>query len=320
MRRTVRVLFPLAPLILGARDTLANHGPGTSGGGSSTASGETLRAGGFDLSLRTDVTWFENVSRAEAEARAIQSGEFDALERSFVESIALSYGITDDFQVGAQIGYYAGTNFIDAEADGMGGAESATADPSGLTDLWITGKLRVMRGEQGHLALLGGIKLPTGKDDERLSNGELLEASSQPGTGSVDYLAGLAYSRYLTGRVTMDASGAYTLRTQHSGFEVGDRCDVGIAFAWRLSESVQSFPNTSVSGELLGTWIGKDEDGGDTNPNTGGTVVYFSPGIRTRFNEHLSLAIAPAFPLHQDPNGDQVDTDAKLAVTLSVSI
>ena len=320
MRRSVRAWIPLVPMVLGAGEALANHGPGTSGGGSSTASGETLHAGGFDLSLRTDVTWFESVSRAEAEARAIRSGEFDALERSLVESLSLSYGITDDFQLGGQIGYYQGTNFIDAEADGMGGAQSATADPEGLTDLWITAKLRVMRGESGHLAVLGGIKLPTGKDDERLSNGELLEASSQPGTGSVDYLGGVAYSRYLTGRVTLDASGIYTLRTEHSGFEVGDRADLGIACAWRLTDSVQRFPNSSVSGEILGTWLGKDQDHGDSNPNTGGTVVYFSPGFRERFDDHLSIAIAPAFPLYQDPNGDQVDTNAKLALIVSFSI
>jgi len=183
MRRPVRSLTPILPLVLAAGEALANHGPGTSGGGSSTVSGETLRAGGFDLSLRTDATWFESVSRTEAEAHALQSGEFDALRRSFVESLSLAYGITDDFQIAGQIGYYQGTDFVDAEADGMGGVESVTADPNGITDLWITGKLRVMRGANGHFAFLGGVKLPTGEDDERLSNGEPLEPSSQPGTG-----------------------------------------------------------------------------------------------------------------------------------------
>jgi len=320
MRRPVRSLTPILPLVLAAGEALANHGPGTSGGGSSTVSGETLRAGGFDLSLRTDATWFESVSRTEAEAHALQSGEFDALRRSFVESLSLAYGITDDFQIAGQIGYYQGTDFVDAEADGMGGVESVTADPNGITDLWITGKLRVMRGANGHFAFLGGVKLPTGEDDERLSNGEPLEPSSQPGTGSVDYLAGIAYSRYLTGRTTLDTSGIYTMRTEHSGFEVGDRVDLGFAVAWRLTESVQSFPSASVSAELLGTWLGKDEDDGDTNPSSGGTVVYFSPGFRERFDEHIALAIAPAFPIHQDSNGDQVDTEAKLALTLSISL
>jgi len=320
MRPLARSTIQLLPLILGAGEALANHGPGTSGGGSSTASGETLRAGGFELSLRTDATWFESVSRSEAEARAVQSGEFDGLRSSLLETLSLAYGVTDDLQINVQTGYYQGSDFIDAEADGMGGAESAVADPNGMTDLWITGKLRVMRGERGHLALIGGVKLPTGEDDELLSNGEPLEPSSQPGTGSVDYLGGIAYSRYLTGRLTLDASGIYTLRTEHDDFQVGDRFDLGLALAWRLTESIQSFPNASVSAEVLGTWIGKDDDDGDTNENSGGTVVYFAPGFRERFSPALSLAVAPAFPIAQDPNGDQVDTDAKLAVSLDWSI
>lgn len=123
-----------------ARPLRWNHGPGTSGGGASTASGETLKQGGLEVSFRTDFTEFENVSRAEAEAEAIQSGEFDALERSLIESVSMAYGLTDDLQVGAQIGYYLGRNFIDAEEDGLGGAESATADPEGLTDLWLSAK------------------------------------------------------------------------------------------------------------------------------------------------------------------------------------
>lgn len=299
---------------------LVNHGPGTSGGGSSTISGETLRAGGFDLSLRTDVTWYESFSTAEAAAHAINSGEFDAIDRTLVETLSLAYGITDDFQIGAQTGWYSGSNFVDAEADGMGGAEVATADPEGMTDLWLQGKLRVMHGASGHLSVLAGIKLPTGKNDERLSNGEELEPSSQPGTGAFDFQAGLGWSRYLTSRTTIDAGGVYTLRGEHDDFRVGDRFDVGMALAYRLTENVQAFPNWSVSGELLGTWLGKDEDGGAENENSGGTAVYFAAGIRSRISSHAALSLAPAVPIHQDPNGDQAETRGKLALTLSFSL
>src|SRR6266516_4706977 len=86
-----------------AAPAIANHGPGTSGGGSATASGETLKQGSFDLSLREDYTQFEHITRAGAERRALKSGEFDALERSYLTTGATAYGITDEFQAGAQI-------------------------------------------------------------------------------------------------------------------------------------------------------------------------------------------------------------------------
>jgi hypothetical protein len=296
-----------------------NHGPGTSGGGSSVLSGETLKQGQWSLSFRSDFTEYESIDREEAEERAIESGEFDAIERSFVESISLEYGLTDDVELGLETGYYLGSGFIDAEADGFGGAESATADPEGFTDLWIRSKWRVMRGPEGHLALLAGVKLPTGDDDDKLSNGEKLEPSSQPGTGAVDWEAGVGYSRFLTPRVTLDASGAYTFRGKDDGFVVGDRADLGVALAYRLTEDVKAPNNWSVFGEALGIWIGEDEADGGTNENSGGTTVYLSGGIRDRLSEHAALSLAPAIPVVQDLNGEQAEAEWKLTLTLSLS-
>lgn len=295
-----------------------NHGPGTSGGGSSTISGETLRQGRFDLSLRTDYTQFEDVSRAGAEARAIRAGNFDALDYSVLTTASLSFGITDDLQASATIGYYAANNFIDAEVED-GEAESATTDPDGLTDLYLALKYRVLRGQPGNLAIIGGVKLPTGKDDVRLDNGEILEPSSQPGSGAFDYQFGLAYSRFLTPRVTVDASALYTLRTEHDDFKVGDRFDAGVAVNYRLTESIQSFPQVSVFGEALYVHLAKDEESGERETNSGGDAVYLSPGLRVRFNEAISLTVAPAFPVVQELNGEQIEVRWKAAVTLSVA-
>ena len=307
----------LAPL---ARAALFNHGPGTSGAGTSVLSGETLRGGTWDLTLRTDWTQFESISRAEAEQTALVHDEFDAIESALIESLTLSYGLTDDLQVGATIGYYWGQDFIDAEGDGLGGVESATADPEGLTDLWLDAKWRFARGPSGHFALVGGIKLPTGVDDEQLSNGEELEPSSQPGSGAVDYQLGLAWSRYLTSHVTLDASGLYTLRTEHDDFQVGDRFDAGLALGYRLTDDVKSFPNFGVSGELNAVWIGKDEESGVENDNSGGTTLYAALGARVRFDQTLALTIAPALPIVQDLNGEQAGTSFKLTAALSFSL
>lgn len=320
LRRIAEPARAITPLTLLASPLLANHGPGTTGGGSSTISGETLKKGGFDLTLRSDFTQYEEFTRAQAAEHAIESGEFDAIDRTFVETLSLSYGVTDDFQVAASIGWYEGTNFVDAEEDGGGGAEVADGDPAGLTDLWLQGKFRLSHGPSGHFALIGGVKLPTGKDDETLSNGEELEPSSQPGSGAVDFQAGVAWSRYLTSRVTIDASGLYTLRGEHDDFRVGDRVDVGTALAYRLTEDVKSFPNWSMSGEVLGTWLDEDEDDGVANENSGGTTVYLAAGIRERIDEHVALTLAPALPVYQDENGDQAETSAKLVFSLSFSL
>jgi hypothetical protein len=308
---------PLAPRGPAPRAPLKNHGPGTTGGGSATYSGETLRRGRWSLELSSDWTEFEDTSVAEAEAAAASAGEFDALGSAWVTQLALAYGLSDDVELGLRFGYYSGRDFIDAEDDGMGGVESSTADPEGLTDAWLTAKWRVLRGAGGHLALVGGVKLPTGTDDEELSNGEELEPSSQPGSGALDYQAGLAYSRFLTPYLTLDASGLYTLRGEHDEFEVGDRADLGLALSYRLTEDVRAPHNWSVFGELNGIWLDEDEEDGVANESSGGETLYLALGVRDRVSEHLAFSLTPAVPILQDVNGEQVEADWRLGLALT---
>ena len=310
----ISILIPFRP-------ALANHGPGTSGGGSSTASGETMKQGGAEVTFRLDYTQFEDVSNSQASRLARKAGEFDALANSVVASIEVAYGITNDIQVGGQIGYYWGSGFVSAGSANGVDVDIATADPDGLTDLWITGKFRILKGAPGHLSLIAGIKLPTGRDDVKLSDGNLLEASSQPGSGSADYQLGVGYSRFLTSQLTLDASAIYTFRTEHNGFEVGDRFDFGTALAYRLTESIRAFPQYSIFGEVTGVWLGKDHSNEEgTNPNSGGTTLYASPGLRVRFNPNWSLTAAFAVPFLQDSNGEQINTTYKATLAVSWSL
>ncbi|HEV8292709.1 MAG TPA: transporter [Tepidisphaeraceae bacterium] len=299
----------------------ANHGPGTSGGGSSTASGETMKQGGAEVTFRLDYTQFEDITNSEASRLARKGGEFDSLNDSLVATFEAAYGITNDFQLGAQIGYYWGSGFVDAESENGIDVELATTDPEGLTDLWITGKYRILKGRPGHLSVIGGVKFPTGRDDVKLSNGNKLEPSSQPGSGSYDFQLGLAYSRFLTSQLTIDASAVYTFRTEHDGFEVGDRFDFGTALAYRLTESIKKFPQCSVFGELTGVWLGKDDsDDEGPNPNSGGSTLYLTPGLRIRFNPQWSLTTAISVPVMQDLNGEQIETTYKATLALSWSL
>lgn len=310
--RTSPPLPALVPL------PIPNHGPSTTGGGATTVSGETLRGGAFSVSLSTELTSYDDVGRERAEEIATEIGEFDSIEATFVQNVSVAYGLTDDVELGILLGYYRGTNFIDAEFDGTN-AESATADPAGLTDTWLSGKFRVMRGASGHLSVLAGVKLPTGDDDDTLDSFEPLEPSSQAGSGSVDYRLGLAYSRYLTSRVTLDASSSYTLRTEHEDFTVGDRFEVAAALAYRITEDVKAPNSWSVFGELSTIWLDEDEGDGEVNENSGGTVTYLSVGVRDRIDEHLAISLAPALPILQDVNGEQVEVDSRIALTVTLS-
>jgi hypothetical protein len=306
------LMFPLS------HHALANHGPGTSGGGSATASGETLKAGRFELSLREDYTKFRKVNAEQAESIALESGEFDAIQESYLTTGSLAYGITDDFQIGAILGYYKANNFIDAEAED-GVAESSAANPDGITDFAVSAKYRVLRGYPGNLSVIAGAIAPTGRNDVLLASGESLEPSSQPGTGEWGCQLGLAWSRFLTSRITADVSGIYTVHFENDNFKVGDRMDLGVAFAYRITESIRHFPNYSFFVECNSVWLGKDSADGVLNPNSGGWTVYLTPGARVRLSSWAALTVAPSFPILQETEGEQIKSRFKLAVTLSFS-
>src|SRR5437667_1478185 len=138
----------------------ANHGPGASGGGSSTLSGEILKPGHFELSLREDFSQFEKFSNEGAAARARSGGDFDALDHGFLTSLDFAYGVFDNFQIGASIGYFIGNDFKSAELQDDGSVEEAKANPQGLSDLTITGKYRILHGAPGNLAIIAGVKAP----------------------------------------------------------------------------------------------------------------------------------------------------------------
>lgn len=305
-------------LLSAATPTLANHGPGASGGGSNTLSGETMPQGKFALSLREDYSQFEHFSAAAAAARAASGGDFDALNHGFITSVSAEYGLTDYLQLGLATGFFYGRDFISASQDGAD-TTWGTANPAGMTDLALSAKLRLYKGPLGNLALATGVTLPTGKSDVRLSNGERLSPTDQPGTGRFGLPIGLAYSRYLTAHVTLDASVLYTAHFEKDLFKVGDRLDTGIAIAWRLTDSINTFPQYSLFAEINDVCLMRDRDAGASDPNSGSNTLYLTPGLRVRFDSHTSMTIAPSVPLWQQVNGDQGTVLFKLAVSVSYS-
>lgn len=298
----------------------ADHGPGTSGGGASTQSGETLKPGKFALELRTEYTEFEHLSASRIAAKAARAGGFDLLDRSFLSTIGVSYGVVENFQIGLSIGYYNAVKAREAEFDyGTGDTEIATFDPDGVTDLWLTGKYRFYRGPVGSFAALGGVKFPTGKFEVKNSAGERVEPSATAGSGSYDGMLGMAFSRFLTSQLTLDASAQYTLRTEADDFKLGDRIDGGVALAYRLTREVQKFPQVSIFAEANVRHLFKSEEDGQRDPNTGGTAVFLSPGVRVGLSRNLSATVSAPLPLVQELNGTQLKTSYKVNGGLTLS-
>jgi len=305
--------------LLMAGAALADHGPGTSGGGVGTPSGETMKPGKFSVAIREDFTEFGDLSDGEIASKAARAGDIDLLDRSYLTSFAVSYGVFENIQIGLSIGYYDAVKAREAEFDdATGETEMVTFNPDGWTDLWLTGKYRFYHGPLGHVAVLGGVKFPTGKNDVHNSEGERVEPSATAGSGAFDGAIGLAYSRFLTKQITMDVGAQYTIRGEDDDFRLGDRIDAGLAIAYRLVEDIEKPFQPSVFAELNFRHLLKSEEDGDEDPNTGGSVLFATPGVRARFGPNVGFTLAAPIPVYQDLNGEQLETDFKLLAELNI--
>ncbi|MBN9519195.1 hypothetical protein J0H58_11855 [bacterium] len=321
MKHPITFALILVAILL-PRQALANHGPATSAGGVTVESAEPLPEGEVALVLRENYTSYEDLTRAELEARAAAAGGFDYLDESFITTLGIFYGVTDNFDLSASIGWYSGRGFVDAEGDehGEAGEESSVGNPTGLTDLNMRGRLRVATTSNSSFALLGGVVAPTGDRSERLSNGDTLDPSSQPGTGRFGLQGGVAFTHAFISDVKLDSSSVYTHRFERDGVRVGDRLDTGFSLALQFTEFHAARARLSLFGEFNHIWLDKDESNEGRNGNSGGTSMFFTTGLRLDVADRLSVTVAPSLPLYQDSNGDQVEVDYKLTGMLMVRL
>jgi hypothetical protein len=210
-------------------------------------------------------------------------------------------------------------------------------DTKGIGDLTLFGQYRFYGQDTGlQASFLTGLRTPTGKTGERDDQGELFEAEFQPGSGSWDPMLGLALSR-AQGRWSVDGNVLYTIATegtQHT--DLGDRFHYNGAVTYRLkggdaeashevaahhSHPGQSHHHDHASSpkglvidavlELNGEWQAKQNVSGETDPNSGGNVVFLSPGVRIASNRWSGF-VTVGLTIVNDLNGLQSEPTYRL--------
>jgi hypothetical protein len=71
--------------------------------------------------------------------------------------------------------------------------------------------------------------------------------------------------------------------------------------------------------ELNGEWREKLEIAGDVDGNSGGNVLFLSPGVRLTVSERVALALSFGIPIATALNGAQVEPDYRIVSGVSVS-
>lgn len=189
----------------------------------------------------------------------------------------LSFSPTNELTVVAIVPYTQKDWTLSDASDGS--EEGATAHPSGLGDLNLGLRYFLIvdmdfknKGSQ-NLAVSAGTFVPTGDENAVDSNGDRFDQHAQLGTGAWGPYAGLLYT-WINNGFTLSANVNALFHTVNPyQYHFGSAVTGGVQAQLHLDDPF------AVSLAAEGRYADQDVSEGDTQTNTGGTVVDLTPGL-----------------------------------------
>lgn len=303
-----------------------------------TESGITMPANTWSFGLRTE--YIKSDGYLDGELQELREADADAdlhsVESLWTYSAGLSYGVTDDFTVGIRVPFIY-RNGIREPAHGHHDEEEEDhhdeaveiediGDVEGIGDTTLFGQYRFFNQNDFNASVILGVKMPTGKTSRKSADGtEILETEFQPGSGSWDGVFGLAVTQQLEA-FSFDSSVLYNVSTEGAqDTDLGDVFSYNFAASYALigthsmSAMQQSDFGVDVVLEVNGEWRDYEEARGVRDSNSGGNIVYLSPGIRFKAKNLVNAGISFGVPFIQDTNGNQTEPDYRIIGNIGFS-
>lgn len=315
-------------LLLENKDAFSHHeagvGEAKATGAINTLSGETLPEGKFVASFRYDRREFERISGGKLEYYTRIGQDVHAHKKEEDYWLSTSYGVTDNFTFSLSLPWVSYDQFSEAvlEDDVV---SFIKGDSDGIGDLRLQGKYMFLHTYPDHVSFIGGVKLPTGDTHEKARGKERFGTHNQPGSGSVDGLFGIAWSRMLNRKWEIDSDLIYQLRTEGSqDYKTGSSIQFDLAGSYNIYKSRSNNkwlnPLVTLVGEITAVHQWRDVEKGDTLRNSGVSTVYLSPGLRVGVNKRCNLFLTGSIPVFQNlPGLKQAREEWSLGAGFSIS-
>ncbi|MFZ5594023.1 MAG: transporter [Pseudomonadota bacterium] len=175
---------------------------------------------------------------------------------------------------------------------------SKTSTSQGLGDTLVLGRYRFYNHNDHQLAAVFGTILPTGTIRKRTNNGDLIGTHNQPGSGAITMQGGLAYTAHLTGKIALDADIIARVPTMGAKqFRSGRSIQADAAISYNHDGFlVPVLEVNAISNE-------SDIENDEVKKNSGGDVVYLSPGITMHLKDKGSVYASVMYPVYQKLGG-----------------
>ncbi len=258
-------------------------------------------------------------------ALPVAEGEFIAREQLIVNQSGADPSGTDrdrtakaavsvlGYGVNNQLAVFGVLPYRDNELKVTVGGLRQTRTASGFGDLTVFGRYTVVQQDQPgrnfRVAPFAGVKAPTGADNKSDALG-LLPPSVQVGSGSWDPFGGVVLT-YQTLDYQVDGQFSYQAKTEANGFEAGDVARFDASLQYRLlprefSGGLPDFLYLVIESNLVHQQ--KNRLNGITDPNSGGTRLFLTPGLQYVSKRWIAEA-AVQVPVSQNLNGSALEND-----------
>ncbi|MBI5639371.1 MAG: transporter [Nitrospirae bacterium] len=245
-------------------------------------------------------------------------------------TLTVGYGFSPKFRAFVSVPYI--RNTMDMEMGmkkGMGTMWSSTKmEPvQEIGDITVMGLYRLYTDSDERPAnafTIGlGLKTPSGPSTEKTASGKYVHAHMQAGTGSWDPLISLLYTKMMNPYL-LQADVTYQLTTRnHEGYEFGDSLAANLSGKYAVSGQF------NITGGLTYLHLNKASDNEgkytkltslmDDPANTGGSSIWFSPGVQILPSANSLIDLKVQFPLWEEVNGTQLVSSYRVLAGISFS-
>ncbi len=263
------------------------------------------------------------IGRDKAEVGEIRGHHDEISTLSQTQRIAIDAGLTSRWSLQAVLPFVHREHQHVHHHQGADVLESWNFD--GMSDLTLVNRVAVLRPERSSLplvsAIVGGV-LPTGRRHVANAEGDEAEVGILPGKGAVSLILGLSTLQSFSVKTLSGPYAAMPLffssTYQWNGksqddYKVGDIWIANVGLTYPLLPKVGFMNQFNLR-------VQKQDDRGHTFEEvqkTGGTFVYYSPGVQLTMAENLWSYLYVQIPVYQRVNVIQLTSDYNLMTGLS---
>jgi len=288
---------------------------GSQGGlsGQSAFSAQTQKKNQFSLSFLFEYQDWKHFDPVEAHELHEEGRDAHSRRSDSMYNAVIGYGVTDNLTLTLQLPFVIRETRQVEDHDFLGQSERS----AGQGDLITFGKYRFYDKLFGATAIFG-VKAPTGRTSEKDKQGERFEPEEQPGTGSTDFMFGMAINKSF-GRFTVDGSVLYQLKgTGTQDYEFGDIVRANLHGAYAIKERGK-YPGVQLLAGVNALLAEKDHENAERIRDSGGTTMFFSPGLSSQLTDRLNSSATIMLPVLQNLGGAHQEVDYTILLSIGYS-